>query len=220
MQHPLANALIVVDVQNDFCPGGSLAVDHGDEVARRIHTFINDHDDEYKVIVATKDWHPNHDEVTFPHFSDQPDYNDTWPPHCQAGTPGANFHSNLLAQDPKVVSDGQYYMSTGTPIEFDRIFLKGQETAAYSGFEGMAGESDFEDRINLDMYLKAHGIGHVDVCGLATDYCVKATALDAVYNGYDTSVLTSLCAGVGRDTTISAIEEMLRSGVHVDGWWG
>ncbi len=207
--HPLANALIVVDTQVDFCPGGSLAVEHGDEVASRIHTFIEDHNDDYKVIVATKDWHPDLPEYsTFHHFSATPDYVDTWPVHCVQGTVGAQFHRNLRAvendNDPPV----------GDQIPFDCIFYKGQRSAAYSGFEGDDGFSD------LHSYLKTRDIGHVDIVGLATDYCVKATALDAVQRGYDTSVLTTMCAGVARETSVKAIEEMLDAGIHVDGWWG
>jgi nicotinamidase/pyrazinamidase len=222
--HPLANALIVVDVQNDFCPGGSLAVEHGDEVASRIQTFIRDHNDEYKVIVATKDWHPNFDEVEFDHFSDTPDYVDTWPPHCQAGTVGANLHRNLYARDLSEVSDGQFFMALNDPIEFDEIFFKGEETAAYSGFEGYSGNAyaapSGEAAIGLYEYLKSKDIGHIDVVGLATDYCVKATAMDAAKLGLDTSVLTTMCAGVARETTVQAIQDMLDAGIHVDGWWG
>lgn len=224
--HPLANALIVVDVQNDFCPGGSLAVEHGDEVATRIHTFIQEHNDEYKTIVATKDWHPissrrHMDDPfpygrEFPHFSATPDFVDTWPVHCVERSYGAKFHPNL-----KAVED-DFTPPDISQIPFDKIFYKGQSSAAYSGFEGTARTPDDEDHafIDLHSYLKTLEIGHVDVVGLATDYCVKATALDAAKRGYDTSVLTAMCAGVARETTVQAIEEMLDAGIHVDGWWG
>lgn len=203
--HPLFNALIVVDVQNDFCPGGSLAVDHGDEVARRIHTFIKDHEDEYQNIVATKCWHP--DSIAFPHFSLTPDFVDTWPVHCVAGSKGSDFHPFLGAYDPDV----HILVDITKMVDFDKIFHKGQAAAAYSGF-------DSPD--DLDGYLKRHEIGHVDVVGIATDYCVKATAIDAKKAGYDVSVLTTMCAGVARDSTVEAIETMLNLGIHVDGWWG
>lgn len=217
--HPLANALIVVDVQNDFCPGGSLAVDHGDEVASRIHTFIREHNDEYKTIVATKDWHPDAG-FAFAHFSETPDYVDTWPVHCVQNTYGARFHPNLVAVENDIDPPEAH------EIPFDLIFYKGQNDAAYSGFEGVTAEGHhdlFESQTNaigLEAYLKMREIGHVDVVGLATDYCVKATAMDAAKLGFDTSVLTTMCAGVARETTVQAIQDMLDAGIHVDGWWG
>lgn len=212
-QHSLANALIVVDVQADFCPGGSLPVTGGDEVATRIHDYIRKLGDDYRLVVATKCWHPGmYDEqgVMFEHFSLDPDFNNTWPVHCVRGTEGAQFHPNLKALPDTVID------LTNDPemwIEFDRVFFKGQKSAAYSGFEG----STFPPLFTLDEYLKHHGVGHVDVVGLATDYCVKATALDAVKNGFSVSVLMDMCAGVSPVTSDNAVGEMIVAGIQVQG---
>ncbi|WP_369044792.1 isochorismatase family protein [Sinomonas sp. P10A9] len=175
-------ALVIVDVQNDFCEGGSLAVDGGAAVAARITSFLAEHAHDYDAVVTTQDWHVD----PGPHFSDRPDFIDSWPAHCVAGTPGADFHPALELAG------------------VDAMFRKGQYAAAYSGFEGHAaqygdaqGASDDSD--TLDEWLRAHGIDSVDVAGIATDYCVKATALDAARAGYATRVLTDLCAGIAED---------------------
>lgn len=211
----LANALIVVDVQNDFCPGGSLPVAHGDEIAARIHQFITEHNDDYKCVVATKCWHP--DDINFPHFSRQPNYVDTWPMHCVSGTPGADFHPGLGAIDPS----NSFGRHVGE-FEFDKIFFKGQDSAAYSGFEGHSYKGEDGQHIgqSLGEYLRQNKIGHVDIVGLATDHCVKATAVDARTLEFDTTVLTAMCAGVARESSTQALETMLAAGVHIDGWWG
>ena len=154
----MTRALIVVDVQNDFCEGGSLAVAGGAEAAFRINGLIHawheaePRDREYDVVVATRDHHIDPGD----HFSEQPDFLDSWPAHCVVGTDGAAFHPNL------------------DPQPFDAVFLKGEHQAAYSGFEGKAA-----DGTDLDSWLKSHGVDEIDICGLATDYCVRATALDA-----------------------------------------
>lgn len=208
-----ANALIVVDVQNDFCPGGSLAVEGGDEVAQRIHDYIKAHDDDYKVIVATKDWHPN--DPTFYHFADEPDYVDTWPMHCVRGTAGAEFHPNLNAT---AKNDHPWPPEPGM-IEFDLVFFKGKTEAAYSGFEGTTMPSpNFSPDMGWDLadYLHDKGITHVDVVGLATDYCVKATALDAKDAGFSTTVFTDLAAGVADESTEASLKELEAAGVKVE----
>lgn len=190
----MTRALIVVDVQNDFCEGGSLAVAGGAEVAFRIGQLLHHwsgHDPkapDYDVVVATRDHHVDPGD----HFSDTPDFNHSWPPHCVVGTDGESFHPNL------------------DPQPFDAVFLKGEHAAAYSGFEGLS-----EDGVPLADWLRAFDISHVDVCGLATDYCVRATALDAVQNGFETQVLSYLCAGVAPASTDAAIAEMERAGIHV-----
>jgi nicotinamidase/pyrazinamidase len=191
----MAHALIVVDVQNDFCEGGSLPVQGGarvaGEIGRLLHHWSRQDDQApaYDVVVATKDHHvdPGH------HWAHEPDFVDTWPVHCKVGTDGEAFHPNL------------------DPQPFDAIFLKGEQAAAYSGFEGRtsAGES-------LADWLRARGVDQVDVCGLATDYCVRATALDARIEGLTTRVLVQLCAGVGPDTTARALDEMRGAGVSLD----
>ena len=181
-----ARALVVVDVQNDFCEGGSLAVAGGAGVASRITGYLRDHADEYAVVVATRDWH----EDPGKHFSATPDYRDSWPPHCVAGTPGAEFHPALDASG------------------FDAVVSKGRRSAAYSGFEGV------DDRgAGLAAVLAARGVDEVDVCGLATDYCVRATALDAAALGLRTRVLLDLCAGVDPETTGRAVADLATAGV-------
>jgi len=181
-------ALIVVDVQNDFCEGGSLAVAGGAAVASRITDYLGVSD--YAAVVATRDFHID----PGPHFSAEPDYLDSWPPHCRVGTPGADFHRNL---------------DTG-PIE--EVFSKGAYSAAYSGFEGSTESGD-----TLTDWLRAKGIDAVDVCGIATDHCVRATALDAHAAGLRTRVLLGLTAGVAPDTTASALNRMRATGIELAG---
>jgi nicotinamidase/pyrazinamidase len=189
----MKRALIVVDVQNDFCEGGSLPVTGGAQVAHDIaevlhHWTLRDPKaPDYSHVVATKDHHVDPGD----HWSKDPDYVDSWPVHCRVGTDGEAFHPNL------------------DPQPFDAIFLKGDHAAAYSGFEGQTtgGQS-------LDAWLKAHGVTDVDVCGLATDHCVRATALDAVKNGFAVRLLTDLCAGVAPGTTEAALREMADAGVR------
>jgi nicotinamidase/pyrazinamidase len=190
----MRHALIVVDVQNDFCEGGSLAVNGGAEVAFRIGDLLHhwSHQDpkapDYQVAVATRDHHIDPGD----HFSDDPDFDHSWPPHCVVGSDGEAFHPNL------------------DPQPFDAVFLKGEHAAAYSGFEGRAADGTL-----LADWLRSRGITQVDVCGIATDYCVRATALDAVRNGFDTRVLGSLCAGVAPASTDTALAEMQSAGVQI-----
>jgi len=187
----VTKALIVVDVQNDFCEGGSLAVRGGSKVARDVGQFLIASDSEYVLRISTQDWHIE----PGGHFSDEPDFVDSWPPHCVAGTPGARLHPSLK------------------DAEFEYEILKGQFQAAYSGFEGWHDESSH----SLDMILKRHGIEEVDVCGLAFDYCVKATALDAVDRGYKTRVLSKYTAAVhsDRDSVETTILELQKAKVQV-----
>ncbi|MBX7430953.1 isochorismatase family protein [Mycobacterium sp. Y57] len=180
-------ALIIVDVQNDFCEGGSLAVSGGAAVARGINDLLAG-DPGYDHVVATKDFHI--DPGT--HFSDHPDFADSWPPHCVASTTGAEFHPDL---------------DTG-PIE--AVFTKGRYAAAYSGFEGAT-----DDGTPLADWLRAHGVDSVDVVGIATDYCVKATAADAAANGFRTRVLLDLTAGVSPATCADAVDALEAAGVQV-----
>ena len=183
-------ALIITDVQNDFCEGGSLAVVGCTAVARAISERLAGVGQDYAHVVATKDFHVNPGS----HFSDHPDYLDSWPPHCVAGTPGADFHPDL---DTSAV---------------EAVFFKGAYAAAYSGFEGAddAGTS-------LADWLRGHGIDEVDVAGIATDYCVHATAADAARAGFGTRVLLDLTAGVAPDSTAQAIEDLRKAGVDLSG---
>jgi nicotinamidase/pyrazinamidase len=190
----MSRVLIVVDVQNDFCEGGSLPVSGGAAVASRIASMLHHwvaRDAEspaYDYVVATKDHHVD----PGAHFGSPPDYVDSWPAHCVAGTSGEAFHPNL------------------DPEPFDEVFRKGEHRAAYSGFEGAA-----RDGTALDHWLRGRGVTEVDVCGLATDHCVKATALDAQAAGYATTVLLDLCAGVADATTAEAMGLFAQAGVAV-----
>ncbi|MEV8129610.1 isochorismatase family protein [Pseudarthrobacter oxydans] len=211
----MSRALIIVDVQNDFCEGGSLAVSGGADVAGAISEYVDAHHGEFDHIVATQDWHIDPGE----HFSDTPDFKDSWPPHCLAGTPGAELHPDL---------DTEYIQA---------YFQKGQFSAAYSGFEGLLAPEDAvptgerqpgalpgpadagrfapdEDAIGLDDWLQSHDVEDVVVVGIATDYCVMATALDAVQAGYSVTVLRSLTAGIAEDLE-EAVAEMELGGVDV-----
>jgi nicotinamidase/pyrazinamidase len=190
----MARALIVVDVQNDFCEGGSLPVEGGARVASEIGDLLHHWTRKdpkapaYDVVVATKDHHID----PGAHWAAEPDYVDSWPVHCKVGTDGEAFHPNL------------------DPQPFDAVFLKGEHQAAYSGFEGRT-----SDGVDLTTWLRSHEVESVDVCGIATDHCVRATALDAQSNGFATRVLTDLCAGVAPETTEAAIAEMSDAGVTV-----
>ncbi|WP_122816742.1 nicotinamidase [Nocardioides pantholopis] len=183
----MKRALIVVDVQNDFCEGGSLAVTGGAQVARDISALLRGGAG-YDHVVATKDHH--HDPGG--HWSAEPDFVDSWPVHCAVGTPGEEFHPEL-DQGP-----------------LEAVFRKGEYAAAYSGFEGAD-----PDGTGLADWLRRHEVGEVDVCGIATDHCVRATALDAAANGFGTRVLLDLCAGVAPATTTAALEEMRGAGIDV-----
>ena len=188
----MKRALIVVDVQNDFCEGGSLPVNGGAEVAFRIGELLHHWTEkdqkapDYAVAVATRDHHVDPGS----HFSNDPDFVDSWPPHCVVGTDGEAFHPNL------------------DPQPFDAVFLKGERAPAYSGFEGQTVDGD-----GLADWLRSHEITDVDICGLTTDYCVRATALDAVVQGFSTRVLQQLCAGVAPESSAKAWAELEQAGV-------
>jgi nicotinamidase/pyrazinamidase len=190
----MKRALIVVDVQNDFCEGGSLPVEGGARVASDISDLLHHwkrQDQEapdYQVAVATRDHHIDPGD----HFSKEPDYQHSWPRHCVVGSDGEAFHPNL------------------DPQPFDAVFLKGEHEAAYSGFEGRT-----SDGSTLTQWLRAQEVTQVDVCGIATDHCVRATALDAVREGFATRLLTALCAGVSPETTERAVREMAAAGVRI-----
>ncbi|MEU0391250.1 nicotinamidase [Streptomyces sp. NPDC006208] len=187
-------ALIVVDVQNDFCEGGSLAVSGGADVAAAITDLIGQAQPGYRHVVATRDTHVD----PGGHFSAQPDYVDSWPAHCVAGTEGVGFHPNFAP----VVASGA----------IDAVFDKGAYAAAYSGFEGTD-----ENGATLAEWLRERGVTEVDVVGIATDHCVRATALDAVREGFATHVLLDLTAGVAEATTDRALKELRAAGVELTG---
>jgi nicotinamidase/pyrazinamidase len=184
----MPTALLVVDVQNDFCEGGSLAVVGGAAVAAGISGLLANAD--YTVVAATRDAHRDPHE----HFSPTPDFVDSWPPHCVVGTPGAELHPNFDTQ------------------RVDAIFDKGEWQAAYSGFEGVTA-----DGMSLADWLRERDVDTVDVVGIATDHCVRATALDAVREGFATTVILDLTAGVAPATVESALDAMRAAGVNLVG---
>ena len=183
----MTRALIVVDVQNDFCEGGSLAVAGGAAVAAAVtaHMAAGGYDH----VVATRDHHVD----PGGHFSEAPDFVESWPRHCVVGTDGVELHPAL----------------DRGPIE--AVFDKGEHAAAYSGFEGAA------DGVPLADWLRQHDVAAVDVVGIATDHCVRATALDAVANGLATRVLLHLTAGVSEATTEAALDQFRTAGIELEG---
>ncbi|MFF5366563.1 nicotinamidase [Streptomyces sp. NPDC013187] len=191
----MRRALIVVDVQNDFCEGGSLAVSGGADVAAAVTELIGQAAGSgYQHVVATRDHHI----APGGHFSTNPDYARSWPAHCVAGTEGVGFHPNFA---PAVASGS-----------IDAVFDKGAYSAAYSGFEGAD-----ENGTPLADWLRSRQVTEVDVVGIATDHCVKATALDAAREGFRTQVLLDLTAGVAEETTERALEELRAAGVELSG---
>jgi nicotinamidase/pyrazinamidase len=179
-------ALIIVDVQNDFCEGGALGVAGGAAVAAAISAHVRQVP--YHHVLASRDHHVD----PGVHFSATPDFVDSWPPHCRAGTPGASFHPALDV------------------AAIEAVFDKGAHAAAYSGFEGAdPGGTD------LRTWLAGRGVDAVDVVGIATDYCVRATALDAAAYGLRARVLLGLCIGVAPHTTAKALQALRAAGVEL-----
>jgi nicotinamidase/pyrazinamidase len=188
----MRNALLAVDLQADFVQGGSLPVPNGLPVAAMIARHIRHFKTEYQFVVASRDYH----EDPADHFSATPDYLTTWPPHCVIGTPGAAFVppiANLVRE--KLIQV---------------VVSKGRHAAAYSAFEAL----DPRGHGLLDL-LKEERIDHIDVCGIATDYCVRASALDARTNAFQVRVLVNLCAAVNEGTGLQALEELKAAGCQV-----
>jgi nicotinamidase/pyrazinamidase len=193
--------LIIVDVQRDFCEGGALPVPGGAAVVRRINDYLAVHPSAepgrrpsyrpvYQHVIATQDCHVDPGD----HFSDHPDYSSSWPPHCVAGSPGAQFHPEL---------------HTGA---IEAVFRKGADRAAYSGFDGVDA-----DGTPLRDWLQRHLVDEVDIAGLAADYCVRQTAQDAARAGLATRVLVDLTAGMAADSTERALAELRKAGVALVG---
>ena len=188
----MRNALLVVDLQADFVQGGSIPVPGGLEVAAMVARHVRHFKAEYHFVVASRDYHEDPHE----HFSADPDYVNTWPPHCVIGTPGAAFVppiQNLVRE--KLIQT---------------VVSKGRNEAAYSAFEGL----DARGHYLLDV-LKEERIDHIDVCGLATDYCVRASALDARRNAFQVRVLLNLCGAASEATGLQALEEMKAAGCQL-----
>jgi len=186
----VTKALFIVDVQNDFTEGGALAVEGGSAVAAGITELLEKNKGAYDYIFASRDWH-DADNDNGGHFATDadPDYSTTWPPHCMAGTPGAEYHPSLSTD----------------AVTFH--LKKGQGAPAYSIFEATT-----ESGEKLGELLISHGVTDVDVVGLATDYCVRASALDAIEHGQHVRVLTDLVAGVADAPSQAALAEIAHAG--------
>lgn len=187
----MTRALFIIDVQNDFTEGGALGVDGGAAVAAAISGYLRAHAGDYAVILASRDWH-DADNDNGGHFSAQPDLVDSWPAHCVAGTDGAEYHPAL---DTARVT---YHVR------------KGQGAPAYSIFEGRT-----EAGSTVHNILDEHGIDAVDVVGIATDHCVRASALDALSHGQRVRVLTDLVAGVAPTSSEAALAELAHAGAEL-----
>lgn len=183
-------ALIIVDVQNDFCDGGAVPVAGAEAVAQRIGSYADSATGwvRYNHVVATQDWHID----PGAHFAEHPDYQNSWPPHCVAGSPGADLSPALDCR------------------RIEAIFQKGSHSAGYSGFSGI----DAHGTALVD-WLHQHRVSDVDVVGVATEHCVRATAEDAVRAGFGTTVLVPLTAGVSAATAATALADLRRAGVVV-----
>ncbi len=189
----MAKALFIIDVQNDFTEGGALGVDGGAAVAAGISAMLSRHPGAYDYVFASRDWHDAEGD-NGGHFAidEEPDYVDTWPAHCVAGTTGAAYHDDL----------------TTRAIDFH--VRKGQGVPAYSIYEGTTEEGG-----TVRELLDAHGVMSVDIAGIATDYCVRASALDAIAHGRLVRIITDLVAGVAPDSSRRALEELARAGADL-----
>jgi nicotinamidase/pyrazinamidase len=187
----MSRALFIVDVQNDFTERGALGVVGGDEVAERISRYLDAHADDYAVVVASRDWHHGDDD-NGGHFAAEPDFVETWPVHCVEGTYGADYDAVF---DTRRVT---------------HHLKKGQGKPAYSLFEGIT-----DDGLTADDILDQHSIGDIDVVGIATDYCVRASALDALAAGRTVRVFTDLIAGVHPDSSAAALSEIESAGARL-----
>ena len=187
----MSKALFIVDVQNDFTEGGALGVDGGDAVAERITRFLEAHASEYAVIIASRDWHDG-DNDNGGHFSSEPDFVDSWPPHCVSGTPGAEYDPGL---DTTAIT---------------HHVKKGQGKPAYSAFEGST-----DDGVTVAHLLEEFGVTEADVTGLTTDYCVRTTALDAIEHGRRVRLFTDLIAGVAEASSEAALAELAHAGAEL-----
>lgn len=208
----MAEALIIVDVQNDFCEGGALAVSGGARTAADLSEYLEENHGQYATIVATQDWHID----PGGHYSKEPDFDNSWPAHCVAGTPGADLHRDL---------DTDY---------IEARFLKGLYDDGYSGFEGRLGEPERvgilegekgikvepEDVIasgspDLNSWLLDHDVDTVTVVGIATDHCVRATALDAAENDYAVRVITDLTVGGSEEKVAETYRELRAADIEL-----
>lgn len=196
----MTRALFIIDVQNDFTEGGALGVDGGAAVAAHVSSYLQHAADRYSIVVASRDWHSaeGNNGGHFAAAGEEPDYVKTWPVHCVAGTPGADYHPAL---------------------DRSKITLhvkKGHGEPAYSIFDGHV-DGGASDGATVTEVLDEHGVTEVDVAGIATDYCVRASVLDAVEHGRHVRVFTDLIAGVARETSDTALAEMGHAGAVLVG---
>lgn len=186
----MARALFIVDAQNDFIEGGALGVEGGTAVVTGISKLLADHPQAYDFVIASRDWHdPDNDNGGHFATAGEPDFESTWPVHCVAGTYGAEYHDEL------------------TTRAIDHHVRKGQGEPAYSIYEGTTEEGG-----TVRELLDANGITEIDIAGLATDYCVRASALDALAHGRHVRIITDLVAGVSPQASRAALEELARAG--------
>lgn len=201
----MSKALIIVDVQPTFCEGGELGVEGGNAVAERIAEYVETHRNEYSYVATTQDWHVEPGR----HWSDDPDYVDTWPVHGKAGTANAGLHPAIAA------------------LGIGHHFKKGQYSPSYSGFEGLEDNTDripTREEVAADLTagrtlanaLESAGITRVDVVGLAESHCVKETALDARKLGYETHVIEELTEPVSEELGVDARRQMREAGIVLD----
>ncbi|MBK0418975.1 isochorismatase family protein [Leucobacter sp. CSA1] len=190
----MSRALLIVDLQNDFTEGGALGVAGGSAVVARVTELLRESRDRYDLVVASRDWHDAEGD-NGGHFAAEgaePDFRETWPRHCVRGTEGADYHPAL---------------------DIDRVDVhvrKGMGRPAYSAFEG-----ETTDGRALAEVLAEHGVDRIDVVGIATDYCVRASALDAVEAGCEARVLSGMVAGVAPESTVAALKELASAGVEI-----
>jgi nicotinamidase/pyrazinamidase len=187
----MSTALFIIDVQNDFTEGGALGVVGGAAVAAGISAYLAENPGRYDHVFASRDWH-DADSDNGGHISEHPDYVDSWPPHCIAETPGAEYHPAL------------------DTAAIDVHIRKGQGQPAYSIFEGTTDEG-----ATLPQKLVELGVDAVDVVGIATDYCVRSSALDAAAFGLRTRVLGALSVGISPETVAATYDELTESNVEV-----
>ena len=190
----MTKVLFIVDVQNDFCEGGSLAVTGGAHVAAEITKHLEVNGSEYDFVIASRDWHDagNDNGGHFAAEGSDPDWVNSWPVHCVSGTHGAEYHPNL------------------NTAAIDFHIEKGQGKPSYSLFEGSTTDGRTVPQLLSDLKVDS-----VDVAGLATDYCVLASALDAKNSGFQVRVLGNMIAGVAPDSSAAAVEKLLTAGCEV-----
>jgi nicotinamidase/pyrazinamidase len=189
----MTRALFIIDVQNDFTEGGALGVDGGAAVAAGISQHLADHPDRYSHVIASRDWHDGGND-NGGHFATAaaPDFVDSWPVHCVAGTPGAEYHPALDV------------------AAIDVHIRKGQGRPAYSIFEGST-----DDGRTVAEVIDGFGIDEIDIAGIATDYCVRASGLDALAAGRRVNIITDLVAGVAEGSSAAALDELETAGARL-----